>query len=75
MTWRFAQVTGAHSTSNYKILAGSGVAEFDSKRFLLNYFSVARTHIGGVLKFVGAVFVMRNRDLLRRESKPGKDNV
>jgi hypothetical protein len=40
--------------------------------FLLNYFSVAQTNTGGVLKFVGAFFAMRNRDFLRRGSKPGR---
>jgi hypothetical protein len=60
---------------NLQILAGPVLRNLVRQASLLNHFFVAQTHAGDVLKFVGAVFAMRNRDFLRRGSKPGKDDV
>jgi hypothetical protein len=72
MTWQFAQVPSAHSTSNYKIVAGSDVSEFGSSGFFIELFLCSADEYWRRSEFVGAFFAMRNREFLQQGSKPGR---
>jgi hypothetical protein len=66
MTWQFAQVPSAHSTSNYKIVAGSDVSEFCSSGFFIELFLCSADEYWRRSEFVGAFFAMRNREFLQQ---------